>query len=283
MFRIRRALSTPSPAASASSTAAGPAANDHQFAVDPGRDNLTPVRGLVDLHCHWVAGIDDGARTPAEGIAMLEGLRAAGFDLVVATPHMRPGMFENTRSDLERAFQRMAPSIEGRRDLPRVALSSEHYFDDIVYARLLAGEALPYPGERSVLLEFYDMGFPPTIEHRLLDLRRRKLLPVIAHPERYREIWQSADRLERLVEAGATALLDTAALIGKYGKMPRRSAEELLERGLYHAACSDAHRPNDVAEVMKGMKYIERKYGPEEVQFLFCEGPQALLAGHVPE
>ena len=48
------------------------------------------MRGFVDLHCHWIAGIDDGAKTPEDGLAMLRGLREAGFDTVVATPHMRP-------------------------------------------------------------------------------------------------------------------------------------------------------------------------------------------------
>jgi protein-tyrosine phosphatase len=53
------------------------------------------VRGFVDLHCHWIAGIDDGAPSEAEGVAMLKALNSAGFDRVIATPHMRVGMFDN--------------------------------------------------------------------------------------------------------------------------------------------------------------------------------------------
>jgi len=152
-----------------------------------------------------------------------------------------------------------------------------------VFGRLMAGTALPYPGERAVLLEFWEIDFPPTIGHRLFDLRKKKLLPVIAHPERYRAIWKSADVLEQLVDAGAAALLDAAALVGKYGRQPQRSAEELLERGLYHAACSDAHRPDDVDVVCAGMRRIEELYGSEEVEFLFSEGPRALLEGRLAE
>ena len=58
------------------------------------------VRGFVDLHCHWIAGIDDGARTVEASLAMLRGLKRAGFDTVMATPHMRPGMFDNDRDAL---------------------------------------------------------------------------------------------------------------------------------------------------------------------------------------
>lgn len=245
------------------------------------------MRGFIDLHCHFVAAIDDGARTVAEGQQMLRALYQAGFSHVVATPHMRPGLFDNQRADLTAAFAETSRALERlpqTTPLPTIDLASEHYFDDVVFGRLMNDEALPYPGGKAVLLEFYEIDFPPMIEHRLFDLRAKKrLLPVIAHPERYRAIWRSADTLERLVDSGVAALLDTAALTGKYGRQATRSAEELLERGLYHAACSDAHRPADVAEVQKGMKRIEREYGMDEVNFLFRDGPKSLLAGTLPE
>jgi protein-tyrosine phosphatase len=200
----------------------------------------------------------------------------------MATPHMRPGMFDNTRADLSAAFDRMTPLIAGVRGLPSVHLASEHYFDDEVYKRLLAGDGLPYPGGRAVLIEFYGHDFPKVIIDRLLDLKLRGLLPVIAHPERYRCLWRSPEILERMVDAGLATLLDTAAMVGKYGREPQRCAEELLERGLYHAACSDAHRAADVEAVVRGMRRIEELYGDEEVEFLFQGGPNELLSGNLP-
>jgi protein-tyrosine phosphatase len=242
------------------------------------------MHGMVDLHCHWVAGIDDGAPSPEIGVQMLRGLRAIGFERVMATPHMRPGLFDNDKRALEAAFSRMRPHLEPGDELPEVALSSEHYFDDVVFRRLMNDEALPYPGGHAVLLEFYEIDFPPSIDQLFFELRAKKrLLPVIAHPERYQAIWRSAGTLERLVDAGAAALLDVAALVGKYGRRPQRAAEDLLERGLYHAACSDAHRPADVEHVQAGIRRLEQLYGPEEVEFLFCQGPRELLDGRLPE
>lgn len=241
------------------------------------------MRGFVDLHCHWVAGIDDGAKTPEDGVAMLRALRALGFDWVMATPHMRPGLFDNSAEQLRVAFERMRPALIGD-DVPRTDLSSEHYFDDVVFGRIMADDGLPYPGGRAVLLEFYESDFPYSIDRCFSELRlKKRLVPVIAHPERYQRIWREPEVLERLVDAGAAALLDTAALVGKYGRKPQRAAEDLLDRGLYHAACSDAHRVSDVAEVAAGMRRIEKLYGPEEVDFLFREGPLALLDGRIPE
>ena len=241
------------------------------------------MSGFIDLHCHYVPGIDDGARSSEDGLAMLRGLGELGFSRVLATPHTRPGMFDNTRDSIRAAFEQFAAGLPDRALLPELALSSEHYFDDIVFRRLLDGEGLPYPGGRAVLLEFYGIDFPPVIQHRLLDLRMRGLLPVIAHPERYQCLWRSADTLERMADSGIAALLDVAALVGKYGRQTQACAEQLLERGLYHAACSDAHRPADVAEVARGIERVRELYGDEEVTFLFREGPESLLDGTLPE
>ncbi len=242
---------------------------------------MRSMSGFTDLHCHFVPGIDDGAPTAEDGLALLRTLRAAGFEHVVGTPHMRPGMFDNDAALLKGAFARFEPLLAGLTDVPSVALASEHYFDDVVFARLLAGEGLPYPGGRAVLLEFYDVDFIPAVEARLFDLRRRQLMPVIAHPERYRSLWKSHERLARLVATGSVALLDTAALVGKYGKEPERAARRMLEDNLYHAACSDAHRPRDVEEVLRGIRFIQKRYGEEEVDRLFRRGPAEILAGTV--
>ena len=90
------------------------------------------MRGLVDLHCHFIAGIDDGARTPEEGIALLRALHSAGFDRVVATPHMRPGLFNNSKAELQAAYSDMCALLPADGSVPEVELSSEHYFDDVI-------------------------------------------------------------------------------------------------------------------------------------------------------
>jgi protein-tyrosine phosphatase len=240
------------------------------------------MHGFVDLHCHWIPGVDDGAPSLDEARALLRGLAELGFELVVGTPHMRPGLFDRTRGELVAAFQAAEVGLAREPGLPRVALSAEHYFDDVVFTRLLAGEGVPYPGGRAVLLEFYEIDFPPSVTFRLADLRRRGLLPIVAHPERYPAIGRNAEVLERLLDVGAAALLDVAALADRYGRGARRTAEKLLEQGLYHAACSDAHRQGDLAAVAAGIRRLRKRWGDEELEYLLRDGPRALLAGELP-
>jgi protein-tyrosine phosphatase len=244
------------------------------------------MAGYIDLHCHWVAGVDDGVKTASESAALLAGLRSIGFTTVVATPHMRPGMFDNTSEVLRAAFDRTCEALDrsamkGAPELPELLLSSEHFFDDIVFQRLMSGEALPYPGGHAALVEFPNGHFPAMITSRFFDLRRRHIRPVLAHPERYEPVWRDPAVLEPLLDGGAVLLLDVAALAGKYGRTPRRSAERLLELGYYYAACSDAHSPRDLAAVDEGIGLLRRLVGDEEAKFLLEEGPRAILEGSV--
>jgi protein-tyrosine phosphatase len=249
------------------------------------------VRGFIDLHSHWIADIDDGARSPAEGIALLRGLYDAGFSTVIATPHMRPGMFENDRTALTRAFESMKPHLDDertRRPLPEVFLSSEHFFDDTVFQRITSGEALPYPtlrterdasDERAILIEFPPEHFPMHVQRRFFDLKRKKLTPVLAHPERYAPVWQNDACLDPLLDAGAHLLLDVCALVGKYGRSAQRAAEKLLQEDAYEAACSDAHKPEDCSAVARAIERLEQLVGKEETKRLLADGPRRILDG----
>ena len=209
---------------------------------------------------------------------MLRALRGAGFDFVMATPHMRPSMFDNDKAALEGAFAAMG-AVLGESGLPEVGLASEHYFDDVVFERLMTGQGLPYPGGHAVLVEFPTEAFPARIANRFFDLRLKKLRPVLAHPERYKPVWKDASVLEPLLDGGAVLLLDVASLAGKYGRATERAALTLLEEGYYDAACSDSHRAGDVIEVARGIEKLEKLVGREETVYLLRDGPLAILKG----
>jgi protein-tyrosine phosphatase len=240
------------------------------------------MKGWVDLHSHWIAAIDDGVRTPEAGLDLLRGLRRAGFDTVVATPHMRPGMFDNDREMLTRAYDAMQPHLAAATDLPAVHLSSEHFLDDVVFARLVKGEGLPYPvlgptKRRGVLVELNPQAFPPRLPSRMYDLSRAGLRPVLAHPERYQPVWKDDAVLDPLLEAGVCLLLDVCALVGKYGRASQKAAEKLLDDEAYEAACSDAHRPEDAEVTNDAIAVLVDRVGEAEADRLLGSGPRAIL------
>jgi protein-tyrosine phosphatase len=238
---------------------------------------------LCDLHCHYVPAVDDGVRTLEEGRALCQALHALGYETVVATPHIRMGMFENNKLDLQAAFDAFVAAVGGEANMPKTGLAAEHFCDETFFDLLDAGNALPYPGGHAALVEFSPDSIPLRIEERFFRMLVRGLRPVIAHPERYAPIWKSSEPLEKLVDRGALALLDLMSLTGKYGRRPQRAAEELIESELYYAACSDSHKPEDVEIVARGIERLVVLVGEDEAQLLLSEHPASILDGTVQD
>ncbi len=256
--------------------------------------------GFVDLHCHWlvahddagaVTALDDGSRALADSRAMLEGLGQLGFELVHATPHMRPGMFDLDKPRLEKAYADTTAAL-GPSSV-QTALAAEHFFDDVVFTRIQAGHGLPFPRRplpdrpasprplTAILVEFPRDRFPLGVVAQFQRLLQRGYLPVLAHPERYRPVWDDDRCLDPLLEAGAVLLLDACSVVGKYGRASEAAARKLLDDGAYQAACSDAHRPGDIAEVERSLRTLETLTGKDEMLRLFDRGPREILAGAV--
>jgi protein-tyrosine phosphatase len=239
------------------------------------------MHGYVDLHCHPLPGIDDGAKSAADGAMLLAGLRRLGFERVIATPHVRSGVWDNradtvapARAELDAALADLGATGVA---LPTLSLAAEHLFDDVTWELLERGEAMLYPGGRAILIEFPYDSIPLRVETRLWRLGKRGVTPVLAHPERYAPLYASSARLEELVAAGARPLLDVMSLVGVYGARARGAAVRMLGEGLYTAACTDGHKAADVDAIEAGLDLLQRTVGRDGVARLLIEGPRALL------
>ena len=242
--------------------------------------NVTiPELGFVDLHSHYVPGVDDGVKTLEEGVALCEGLHQVGFSMVVATPHIRSVMFPNERSALERAHGEFCAVTADRPGMPVLGLGAEHFFDDVVFGLFRDGGALPYPGGHAALVELPPEAIPRGLDRCFFDMKVRGMQPVLAHPERYRPLFKRTDPLDALVDSGALPLLDIMSLVGRYGRRPKGAAERMLKEDVYYAACSDAHRPSDVALVSDAIKRLAQLVGDERTQELLALNPRRILNG----
>jgi protein-tyrosine phosphatase len=237
------------------------------------------ISGFVDLHCHYVPGVDDGVRTDADGVRLCQELARIGYARVVATPHMRSGMFDNVREDLIARFEQFAQSSRGAEGMPELGLGAEHYCDDVFFERFERGEVLRYPGGHALLVELPAERLPVRFEDRLFRMSVKGARAVLAHPERCAALFGSTAPIERAVEMGALPLLDLMALTGKYGRAPKKAAERMLDEGVYFAACSDSHKPEDVPQVAEAIATLIRREGEERAHELLSLNPRRILAG----
>jgi protein-tyrosine phosphatase len=237
------------------------------------------MSGFIDLHLHFVPGVDDGARTLEEALTMCRELRAVGFSKLVTTPHIRSGMFDNRKPALVQAFDGLVAAAQGQPGLPELALSAEHHCDALFLELFQGGGLLPFPGGHAVLVEFPNETIPVAFDQIVFKLALKGLRPIVAHPERYTPLFKRTDPIDRFLDQDVGLQLDLLSLVGKFGRTPRKAAERMLEEGAYLVAASDAHHPDDVPRVAEAIALLHRLVGDEEADTLLRENPRRLLAG----
>jgi len=238
--------------------------------------------GYIDLHCHFIPGVDDGVRTIEESVLLCTGLARIGFERAVATPHIRTAMFENRRAGLIAAFEQLRQTIVGTPNLPELGLAAEHYCDDVFFDLFNSGDAMPYPGGFAALVEMPPEQFPLNVEQRLFKMNVRGVRPVLAHPERYTPLFRNSDPIERMLGMGVLLQLDVMSLVGKYGRAPKKAAERMLKEDVYFIACTDTHRPADVEVALDAIKTLKKLVGAERAEELLSENPRCILEGRLP-
>ena len=230
----------------------------------------------VDLHCHYLPGVDDGARTAEQAEQICAQLKRLGFDTVIATPHVRTALFENSARALKEAYRRFLDQADSA-SLPRTGLAAEYFCDDVFWSLYEKGEVLRYPGERALLLELPAVIAPVYLQERLFRMVVQGVRPLLAHPERHRLTVRTTEAIEGILRAGALAVLDLMSVSGKHGNGPRRAAERMLQEGVYYAACTDAHHHDDAQWIERGIERLHELVGEEEAHLLLADNPREIV------
>jgi protein-tyrosine phosphatase len=237
--------------------------------------------GFVDLHSHVLPGLDDGSPDPETSLAMIRGLVALGFDTVCATPHQKVGQFLPSLESIRGAHQATMAQLAQAGVGVRLALAAENMWDSTLYDRMEADSIPSYDDGPAFLVEFVPSHLPVGLRERIFQLRRKKRLPVIAHPERYEEYWSAPDRLRALGE-DCPLVVDLAALAGHHGRKQGKAARAYLENGVAHAVASDIHSEADLRGAAEGIAWIKKRLGDRRLVTLLDVNPRRILAGEHP-
>lgn len=237
---------------------------------------------MIDLHCHLLPGVDDGAPDLEAGLALARAAVANGIGTAVLTPHVFPGRWPLTRSGLRphfNAFRRMVADAGIPLELrlgAEVRLSSE------TLAQFTEGE-LPsigrWQGRPVVLVELPDGDIPPEALGRIGGLLDAGAVPMIAHPERNRGVMRATDRIAPFVEAGCLLQLTAASVCGWFGEPALLTARRLLDRGWVTVVATDAHDLRHRPPVMREARHALRlRWGEAAARALTETTPASLIA-----
>ena len=240
---------------------------------------------MIDLHAHVLPGIDDGPSTWEESLLMCRQAVEDGITTLVATPHITPGVYANTRKSIAGAVVELRGRLEVAGVPLTILASAEVWLDPDL---LLDGEAvIPYLGDdggrRFVLIHVPPRAVLDSVCELVQTLAIRGVTAIVSHPERHREFQKEPEQLRALVAAGALSQVTAASLVGKFGRSSALAARRFLELGLVHVIASDAHSHDHRPPVLsEGVAAAAAVVGAEQARFLVSDGPASILAGRVP-
>lgn len=233
---------------------------------------------MIDLHCHILPGVDDGAKSIEVSLEMARLAVADGITIVACTPHILPGVYSNTGSTIRSAVARLSQSLEHAGIPLRVVTGADVHIAPDLAAQLGDGRALTLNNSRYFLLEPPHHTLPPRLGDHIFQLQTTGYVPIITHPERLSWIGDQYDFIKRVVYSGNLMQLTAGSLMGRFGRRPRYWAERMVEEGLCHLLATDAHDTQQRAPRMSDAReIIARKLGDEEATNIVLTRPLAIL------
>jgi protein-tyrosine phosphatase len=235
---------------------------------------------MIDLHCHILPGVDDGADSESEALEMARIARAEDITTIVATPHFfRDDLpacplrdVESRVNDLERSLREHHVPI---RILPGAEISIRHNLMEEIRTRR---HGLAINGGSYLFLELSGSHIFAGVKSLLFELMCEGFTPIIAHPERNSVFKRNPDLLYDFVRMGALAQANSGSFMGLYGTRTAETVRRLLEWNLIHFIASDGHGSRSIPpRLLDAVGRAGEVVGTERARALVCENPQAVL------
>ncbi len=239
-----------------------------------------PNKKYADIHCHLIHGIDDGAHSLDQSLAMARMAVADGITTIIATPHQM-GAFAHNTGELVRARTKELQQVLTRQGIPlRVLPGGDVRIDTELVPKLKSGEVLSLADrKRHVLLELpHELYFP--LESVLGQLANVQMVGILSHPERNQGILKNPSVLKPLVQSGCLMQVTAGSLMGTFGPACQQLAERMLQDGLVHFVATDAHGPNSRRPLLaRAFFRVAEIVGAEVAEQLCCHNPARVVQG----
>lgn len=235
---------------------------------------------MIDIHCHILPGLDDGAESVDVSIAMAEMAVADGVTHIVCTPHITPGVYHNTSAGIAGQVAQLQGELDVRGIPLRLATGADIHISPTLVADLDSGVSPTLAGSRAMLFEPPHHVLPPRMDQAVARLIAAGYVPVITHPERLSWIENRYDLVIALSDMGAPMQLTAGSITGAFGKRPQYWAERMLDEGRVDVIASDAHNTRARSPRLSHARdLVAARLGEAEAENLVLWRPAALLNG----
>ena len=239
---------------------------------------------MIDLHSHILPGIDDGAKTLDDSLAMARIAVADGIHTMACTPHIYPGMYMNDGPGIAQACRRLQTELDRRGIALKLVVGADVHLVPGLVDGLRSGRVPTLHGSRYFLLEPSHSTPPPRLEASVFQLIAAGYTPIITHPERLSWVEGHHPVFQRLIAQGAWMQVTAGALTGVFGQRARYWGERFIGEGHTHLLATDAHSTGRrLPRLTEGLAVARRLVGDGEARRLVVERPTAVLKDLPPQ
>ncbi|UCZ52958.1 tyrosine protein phosphatase [Bacillus shivajii] len=237
---------------------------------------------MIDLHCHILPGVDDGAQTMEDVLEMAKVAEREGITRIVATPHHQNGKYINEKQGILDKVSEVNAELKKQSFALRILPGQECRLYGEILEDYDSGKVMTLANSQYLFVEFPSAQVPRYAKQMLYDIQLKGLTPVIVHPERNQVFMKKPEMLYNFVKDGSLTQVTAGSVAGKFGKKIRTFSLDMIEANLTHFLASDAHNTtNRSYHLLAAYDDIEEEFG-ESLVYFFRENAEIVLEhGHV--
>ncbi|MGO3731993.1 MAG: tyrosine-protein phosphatase [Vagococcus sp.] len=223
---------------------------------------------FIDIHCHILPGIDDGAKNVEASLEMAREAVSQGISHILCTPHHINGTYINPKKDVIGHVAELQQVLDSE-DIPLTLYEGQEVrLSGDLIKRIAENDILFTDLEDTYLLiEFPSMEIPAYAEQALFELITNGYRPIIVHPERNAHVIHNPDVLIPFIKMGCLSQVTCGSYVGQFGKDIQKVSKKLIEQNLAHVIASDAHNTKYRGFYMaEAYAKLEKEFGEEKRQ-----------------
>ena len=233
---------------------------------------------MIDIHTHILPNIDDGSRSIEETINLVKEAKNAGFESILFTSHYMEGYYEINVEERETLINAIYENLQAKNIDVNLFLGNEIYMSENVIKLLEEGRASTINNTSYVLVELPLNAEPLNLYNLIYEMQQYKLVPILAHPERYTYVQQDSELIYDLIQKGVLMQANFASIIGYYGTKAQIFVKKMLKSNMVHFLGSDVHRENTIyPKIPQILEEIKNIIGTDKLEELTSINPKLVL------
>lgn len=226
---------------------------------------------MIDIHSHILPNIDDGAKYIEETHTLIKEAQKSGFEAIITTPHYMENYYEIDELKRKELINKIQSDI-------RLYVGNEIYLSDNIIKLLECKKASTINNSNYILFELPMNSMPMNLYDVIYEMLQHKLIPILAHPERYTFIQKEPELICDLIRNGVLMQANYGSIVGQYGSKAQTIMQVFLKNDMIHFLGTDVHKANTIYPKMPQIiEKLVKIIGKDKLEQLSTINPKLVL------